>query len=82
MDLEHTPAMKAPSGVVSNLVDPYSQRPIGITLASISLGVAILFVAIRLHMRVALKMLNYEDGILLFAAVYIPNTSLRKEAFI
>ncbi|KAI0181601.1 hypothetical protein GGR52DRAFT_45470 [Hypoxylon sp. FL1284] len=67
MDLESTPAMDAPPGEVSNLVDPYTRYPDRIAVSTTGLGIAVVFVSIRIYRRVVMKKFNHEDWVLLFS---------------
>lgn len=60
-DIYTTPAMQAPKGQTSNLVDPYSRKASRISLAAAALAVVLIFVSIRLIVRRKVKKFNSED---------------------
>lgn len=61
VDIYSTPAMEAPEGHTSNLVNPVSLKDSRIGLSSAALGVALIFVGIRVYVRHAVKRFNSED---------------------
>lgn len=61
VDIYNTPAMEAPVGKVSNLVDPYTLKDTRIGLCSAALGVVLIFVSIRVYVRRLLMKFNSED---------------------
>ncbi|KAJ0108051.1 hypothetical protein J7T55_007169 [Diaporthe amygdali] len=67
MDIYTTPAMEAPEGKTSNLINPTSLMTTRIGLCSAALAVVLVFVSIRIYMRYLLKSFNFEDWVLIFA---------------
>ncbi|WP_222114544.1 hypothetical protein, partial [Staphylococcus pseudintermedius] len=61
VDIYTTPAMEAPEGKTSNLVNPYSLKDTRIGLSSAALAVTFIFVAIRVYVRRMLRKFNSED---------------------
>lgn len=61
MDIYTTPAMEAPEGKTSNLIDPTSLMTTRIGLCSAVLAVVLVFVSIRVYTRCVIKMFNFED---------------------
>jgi hypothetical protein len=61
IDIYATPAMKAPAGQTSNLVDPVSLKDSRIGISSALLGITLFLVFVRVYVRVSLKQFNSED---------------------
>ncbi|KAM0814112.1 putative Integral membrane protein [Seiridium cardinale] len=68
MDPENTPALEAPEGETSNLIDPFSLKHTRYAVCGIGLGVVTLLVPTRIYVRLLVKKFNIEDWALIFAA--------------
>ncbi len=53
--LAHIPAGVPPPGVIPNLVNPYSEGYILITVGTIMMGIMFVFVAMRLFVRLKIQ---------------------------
>lgn len=61
VDIYTTPAMEAPAGKTSNLINPYTLKSTRIGLAAAAMAVVLIFVGIRLWVRRKVKKFNSED---------------------
>ncbi|ETS87762.1 hypothetical protein PFICI_01590 [Pestalotiopsis fici W106-1] len=67
MDFDNTPAMEAPPGFESNLVNPDSRATTRVVVSSVALAIVAIFVPIRVFVRYKIGYFNSEDWVLLFA---------------
>lgn len=61
MDIYTTPAMEAPEGEISNLINPTSLMTTRIGLCSAALAVVLVLVSIRVYIRCVINRFNFED---------------------
>ena len=53
-ELAITPAGSPPSGVLPNLVNPYSNGPTLIAVGSVLVGLMLVFVAVRIYTKISI----------------------------
>ena len=77
MDLEHTPALASPPGVLPNFISPESQANIFVTTSSVFLAVMLLIFVMRMYANVWVKhKFRADDG-----RYYRVNSRIRLTSF-
>ncbi|KAI1464313.1 uncharacterized protein F4812DRAFT_462728 [Daldinia caldariorum] len=69
MDLSQIPALQPPTGTVSNFIDPTNRGPTYVAVASIFLGLATVFVGVRLWARCIIQRSPWWDDLVCVIAL-------------